>query len=71
MGFQNNNINNEIIIYNNMNNVLIHLHNIYKSLEQKLDYKIENIFKSINNYNNKKAINIILKNFRSPSFLCF
>ena len=61
MGVQNNNINNEIVIYNNMNNVLIHLHNIYKSLEQKLDYKIENIFKSISNYNNKKAIKIILK----------
>lgn len=70
LGVHNNNINNDINVYNNMNNVLEHINNIYKSVEIKLDYKIENIFKSINNFNNKKAIKIILQNFKSPTSMC-
>ena len=63
--------NNYINVCNNITNVYNHINNIYQSLEIKLYYRIENIFKSINNFDNKNAIKIILKNFRSPTSICF
>ena len=69
LGIQDNN--RYINVYNNINNVFNHINNIYQSLEIKLDYRIENIFKSINNFDNKDVIQIILQNFRSPTSICF